>query len=360
MKSIFFIILLLGLFQPASAWTQPFKVGVIVALSGPAAANGIAMRNSIELAKSDSPENFTNIEFIFEDARYDSAQAVAAFHKLKEIDRVNLFYVWGVSFCSPTASIALKARVPVICQGIEQPSYINNPYVIRFMNSTDQYMKLLLSHIRKKGWRKIGIVITDNPYVEGLLEALERNIMSDEAVTVVDRYPTGELDMSSTVTKLRRSSFDVIGVLLTPGQIGQFYQQLAKQQITTPTFGANFFENFDEIRLGGKAMNGAVYVHNQVESSFVDRYQATFGNQSQLAFGGMAYEFASTVGGLFNIGGSQLSSEQVLEKFSLLTSQSGKAMGSYRFTRSANGDRYFDFLAAVKEVRDGSYRILKN
>jgi len=45
----------------------------------------------------------------------------------------------------------------VICQGIEQSSYIKNPYVIRFMNSTDQYMNLLLSYFREQRWRSLAV-----------------------------------------------------------------------------------------------------------------------------------------------------------------------------------------------------------
>lgn len=117
------LIFILSFILPGVARAEPLKVGVILALTGPAAANGVAMKSSIELAQKDHPERFTNIQFIFEDAAYEAAQAVAAFNKLKNIDGAKLFYVWGVSFCAPIAPLAEKERLPLVCQGIEQASY---------------------------------------------------------------------------------------------------------------------------------------------------------------------------------------------------------------------------------------------
>ena len=355
-KFLYVLILL----SPCICNAEILKVGVISAFSGPAAANGIAIQNSIELARKDKPESFSNIEFIYEDAGYDSARAVAAYSKLKNIDGVKLFYIWGVSFCNPIAPLANEDNVLIICQGIEQKNYNKTKNIVRFMNVTDDYAITLLSYFRAKGWKKIGIVITDHLYPEGIYESLIRNLKKGEEVIVVDRYPTGFADMSTTVTKLARSKFDAIGVFLTPGQIGQFYKRLAQQNVSTPTFGTNYFENYDEIKLGGITMNGAIYVHNLVSSKYIERYQMIFGNQSQLAFGGMAYEFASLVGDTFNIEGNNLSSNEMQEKLKKIKYREGKVMGIFGYTETEIGGKYFNFPIAIKMVKDGGSVVIKD
>jgi hypothetical protein len=97
---------------------------------------------------------------------------VASYSKLKNVDGIKLFYIWGVSFCNPIAPLAKSDDVLIICQGIEQESYNNNENLIRFMNTTDEYAKKLFSYFRQKGWKKIGIVLTDHLYPEGMFIAL--------------------------------------------------------------------------------------------------------------------------------------------------------------------------------------------
>ena len=226
------------------------------------------------------------------------------------------------------------------------------------MNSTGQYAGKLLSYIRLRKWRTIGIVLTEHPYTVGILESLQRLAGADVTLSIVDRFPTGPVDMRSTVSKLRSSKFDAVGVFLTPGQIGSFYKLLDEQKNAVPTFGTNYFENFDEIKLGGAGMEGAVYVHNEVTPEFVERYQKAFGNQSQLAFAAMAYEFASLVGELFNGNGAALSSDEIIGKLSEVKSRKGLAMGNFQFVATKSGGRYFDFPIAVKKVHAGSYEVI--
>ncbi len=358
----FFFLLLAVVFnsplKAALAETRPFKVGVITALTGPAAANGIAMQNSIALAVKASPEKFSNIKFIYEDGSFNSRQALTSFMKLKDIDNVDLVYAWGVTYCKPIAPIALSSQIPVICQGIEQDSYRNNPFLIRFMNSTHQYASLLWEYFRSKNWKSVGLVLAENPYMEGMAEALRLEARDGEKVEVIDRYAVGTVDMVSTLTKLSRAKYDAVGIYLAPGQIGPFYKLMARQRMKLPTFGTNCFENVDEILLSEGAMEGGVYVHNLIEPSFIENYEKAYGNQSQLAFGAMSYEFAELVGDLFGDKKEPPAAQQIIAAFAAVGVRTGKATGAFRLVQEKNGDRYFNFPFAVKEVHGTSYRIL--
>ena len=48
---------------------EPFRIGVIAPLSGPLAEYGLASQNGIELARSQHPELFNHIEFIYENSQ---------------------------------------------------------------------------------------------------------------------------------------------------------------------------------------------------------------------------------------------------------------------------------------------------
>jgi ABC-type branched-subunit amino acid transport system substrate-binding protein len=253
--------------------------------------------------------------------------------------------------------LAKRANIPVVCQGIEHASYAGLSNVIRFMNTTDEYMDLLYSYIRKRNWRNIAIVMADHPYVDSLLATLRKKLTAHEAITIVDQYPTGQIDMRSTVSKIKKSQFDAIGVFLVPGQIGQFYQQLRRQKVLTPTFGTNYFENADERALGGDQMEKAVYVHNQVNTQFADRYEAEFGDRSQLAFAGMAYEFGSLVGRLFNTN-QGIPAESIIGALRAAGTQPATATQSYSFVSIPSKDQYFRFPIALKEITDTGIKVI--
>lgn len=202
------------------------------------------------------------------------------------------------------------------------------------------------------------MLLTEHEYIQGMFNALEKNLAADETIKVMDTYPTGPVDMRSTVTKLKHQKFDALGVFSTPGQIGQFYKLLAEQKINTPTFGTNYFENFDDVKLSAGAMNGAVYVHNEVQSSFIERYESIYHNKSQIAFGAMAYEFAILVGNLFTKNDQELSADKIMEKFSQVKPQEGKATGGFQYMQTEEGDRYFRFPIVLKEVEGERYKII--
>lgn len=107
-------------------------------------------------------------------------------------------------------------------------------------------------------------------------------------------------------------------------------------------------------------MDGAIYVHNEVKPSFLERYQNIYHNKSQLAFAAMAYEFAALVGELFNQNAKELSAEKIIEKFSKVKPREGVATGKYQYVETPEGDRYFKFPIVVKEVAGDHYKILQH
>ena len=74
-----------------------FRVGAILPLTGPVADYGVAVKNGFELAKSDHPATFKNVEIVYQDSSYDGKTAVNAFNALFARGDINLYYVWGVT-----------------------------------------------------------------------------------------------------------------------------------------------------------------------------------------------------------------------------------------------------------------------
>lgn len=239
------LLLAFSLSFPGTAHAE-IKVGAILSLSGPTADYGDSMRNSMDLALRDSGR--TDITIIYEDAEYDSKKAVSAFQKLRSVDHVDLVYVWGVAFCKAIAPLAEVTKTPMIGQCIDHTSARGKEYVIRFMNTTDEYIQKTIQYLNAKQFKRIGIVMSDNGYNDELLAALQRHL-DTVSIETIQRFSPSDTDFRTAISRLRSSDIDIVGVFLLGGQISTFYRQRNEVQWDIPTFGTNFFESLSEIKL---------------------------------------------------------------------------------------------------------------
>lgn len=330
------------------AAAEAFKVGFVLPLTGAAADYGEAIENGVQLAVKDRPELFTDIRFEFEDAAYDTKMAITAFNNLADEKKVSLAVTWGVPFCKALAPIAESRKIPLVGICLDPTIAKDKSYVLRFKNTLDEMMQAQTTYLDNKGVKKIGIIISEHPYLEELNLAFNRNLKPGQTVEVVDNLLNNEMDLRSTIGKLKRKNFDAVGVFLFVGQISVFYKQAHDLKYSATTFGTDFFESLSEAKASEGQMNGAVFSSILIKEPFVKRYKEIYGNESQLAFAAPAYEFAITVGELFNK--VALPADEVIKKFSSVGVRDGMASGPYKYVNDKNVGQYFQFPVVMKRV----------
>lgn len=352
------LLLTLLVVQANSSYSETrLKVGVILSLTGVTAEYGYAIQNGIRLAEARFPEIRNQITFLFEDAEDDTRRAVSAFHKLTSVDKVNLVYVWGVSFCNALAPIAESRNVPLIGQCISRNLSKDRKYVIRFMGDAQQYMDQLVAYASSKGWKRLGMVIADNPYLEDMLDALKTSTGSDITVEIIDRYLSNQNDFRSTIMRLKNSNYDAIGVFLAAGQISQFYIQARDLRLGKSTFGTNFTDTYSEIELAKGSMEGTIFANNYVSPEFIKEYRNKFGSESQVQWAALSYEFAHHL--WQSIAHEELNQPlAILNAFISLIPQPSGAVGGYKFISDLDKGRYFSFPLAMKIVRSNHTEFL--
>jgi len=339
---------------------SPLKIGAILPLTGVTADYGESIKNSIEMAQADHPHSAGSLEFIFEDASYDAKQAVAAFHKLVNVEHVDLVYVWGVAFCKAVAPLAEAHKLPMIGQCIDPEVGRGRAFVLRFMNHTDQYLSATVKYLDKKNYHRLAIVVTENAYLEEMLAALQRTLTPSQSVSVLHRSTATDMDFRTAISRLRSNSYDAVGVFLSSGQIAAFHRQLREQALTIPSFGTNYFESLSEIQSASGSMDGAIFANNEVFAPFIERYRARYGKISQIGFGSLAYEFAVTIGKISSaLPAKQRTGAMILAKLETLPPQAGVAAGPYRFKNDTQVGKFAEFPIAIKEVRGADFVVLE-
>jgi len=334
-------------------------IGVIVPLSGSLAEFGEAARNGILLAIQEYPERFESLKFIFEDSQYDPKTSISAFRRLAADKEMALIYNWGTATGEALAPIAEAQGVPLITNSQTPGISEHRKYVLRFINPAEDFSKALLASLRKRGYRRIGIVKTELAYINELLSGIERNLQSGETLEVVDVFEPSSQDFKSTITKLKIKNFDIIGNFLISGQISQFYHQASAQHLATPTFGSDFFESEEEIIKAGSGIEGAIYANILVSDEFREKYRRMFGNDTHLTYASNAYDFALLTAERFEKILVNAKNVEILASYQDVTALHGTS-GTYGFIMTASKDKYFSFPVGVKEIHQGAIRVLSD
>ena len=213
---------------------------------------------------------------------------------------------------------------------------------------------MIWNYLRAHNLKKVGIIKLEHPYINNLITALTKSKKADESVTVIDAYQSfGDKDFRTSITKVKNSgsSYDILGVFLGSGQIGQFYNQAGTLGLKMPTLGTDFFESQSDIDAAGKNIDGAVYANYEVSSNFRNEYQSKFGNVSQISYAGNGYDIAMALAKM-----NLSTKDSILSGFKGLKNYNG-VLGSYNYIESA-GDRYVFSPVYMKVIQGGTIKVL--
>lgn len=359
LRRILISLALLSFSRPNSVQAEgvPFKVGASLALTGTFAEYGVSVRNGIQLYLRDHPEYGSQVQFLFEDDGYDPKLTISAFNKLVDRDHINLFFVWGNEPALALAPVAERKHFPAVVVAQHPKAGAGYKYVIRFTNPAQDYSQAILEYLRKKGFKKFGVVQSEISFFNILLEEFKKNLQSGEELQILDSFPPAEMDFRSSLAKLRTKQFDALGVYLVPPQVSQFFRQAAEQKLSWAAFGATPFESRAVITQALGYMNGAVFSHMRVSEDFRRHYAQSFSDDIQVSYAANAYEFARITCELFGGLDKVPSAEEILAKYAAVPEGRGVA-GHYRFKDSPEFGRYFEFEIAVKRIVDNQIVVL--
>lgn len=330
----------------ARAW--PLKVGLIVPLTGPLAEYGVAFRNGVELAQRDAVEISDNCSFVLEDSKYDSKTAVGLLQKLSGVDQAPVIYNWGGPTSDAIAPLADRNDIALFVWSADPAVSEGRTRVIRFSNSGFDYGGAIARYLQARGYKKVGIVKTENQYIHAILNGVQSSGTPLE-VEIVDNYQPGDQDFRSTVSKLKGRQFDALGVFLLSGQVSQFAKQLRAQANALPLFGTDFFESMTEVQQSDGGLVGAVFSNNEVSDRFRKSYVSRYGNDLQINHAANGYDFATFLCKKLGAKLKGLSPIEIVQAAGAAGSVEGE-QGTGTFTLSDKGDKYFKFPIVIRKI----------
>jgi branched-chain amino acid transport system substrate-binding protein len=321
--------LIVGLALPGAAWAgskSPYKIGAIVAVTGPASFLGEPERNTLEMAAQRINQaggvNGHPLELVIYDTEANAAKTVLATKKLINKDKVLAIVGPSTSGTSlAVAPIANKFKVPMISLGasakIASPA-AKRKWVFKVVPGDDLAVGLMYSYMKKKGVKKIAILSVSTGYGISGRQQLQKLAPKYGIQIVADEtYGPKESDLSAQLTKVRgKGAQAIVNWSIGPPQVvaTRNWKQLG---VKIPLYQSYGFGSKRNIELSGGAAEGVVCpvsriviadqipagdLHAPVVQEYKKLYEKKFGKEVSV-FGGHAWDALYQLAGALKTAG---------------------------------------------------------
>jgi len=246
---------------------ETYKIGAILAMSGPASFYGTVMSAGIQQAVDEinakGGVNGIKLEAVIEDHKSGNAQeAVSAMNRLMTIHKVRLVMT---SFSAPTQAIAPIAdqhHILLLNGGGVSNSLVGvSKYIFHNRSLAADLGVAAAAHLKSVGAKKLAVLHWKNDAGDSVVRAVEpywekdgRKVVAREAV------PQGVTNMDTQIAKLRASNPDAIGLWLFTPEPGLAIKRIREFGMKQPVIGIEFTQN--DAQIAGAHAEGYMYIND--------------------------------------------------------------------------------------------------
>lgn len=291
----------------SAASSNEIRIGVYEPITGANGAGGSLELEGIKLANEMYPEVLgKKIKLYVVDNKSDKSEAANAVERLIDEDGVSaIIGSWGSSLSMAGGPVAQKAKVPVVGASCTNPNVTKaNDYYFRvcFLDpfQGEVMAKYIYNNIHAK---KVAIIQeVSNDYSVGLASYFTQwyKKLTGDDNSIAGKplnYNTGDQDFTAQLTAVKSLNPDAI---FAPGNFTEsalLIKQARQLGITTPIFGGDTWETDEFLKVGGSAVEGAVFSTffaadkpaNAESKKYIDAYYKKY-NKEPAAVGALGYD----------------------------------------------------------------------
>jgi branched-chain amino acid transport system substrate-binding protein len=368
------------LVREGNAQTTPFKIGVILPLTGNTAWGGQPAKMAAELAANEvNAEKLAGkfkVELLFADGACEPRTSYAAAEKLIKQEQVQaLIGEWCSSASVAIAQVANDAKIPYIVQISTADDIAKNagPYVFQsVMQNKDIQRRESELLLKKFKFKSAAILVENNDFGlsfrKNVRETFEKANIKIAIDIPQDRHDT---NWYSVITRIQGASPDIVVVSISAGQAANFVKQYAESNVKTPLFSdypppPYIFEKQVGLQAGKIGLiRGAFFLNGPdatpKQKAFVAKFEpivekATGQPRPTVHWDIVTYDAVMLAANALNRGGSAKADELIK---ALAATKYDGVLGHYEFDsdREVNPEGFeFQF---IRDKADGTLEVVK-
>ena len=319
MKKIVFLITVFALFISLTSFShaaEPYKVGAVFAITGPAAWLGEPERNSVKMLQEEINAqggiNGHPLELVIEDTVGEETRAVLAVNKL--INKDNVLAIVGPSRSGTTMAvipIVEKAEVPLVsCASAQEIVTPVKKWVFKTaQNDSDGVIKIY-EKMKEMNLSKVAIISSTDGYGMEGRKHLKR-FAPEMGITVVadETYGPKDTDMTAQLTKVKGTDAQaIVNWSIVPGQT-TVIKNRRQLVMTIQLFQSPGFGNIKYAQAAGDSAEGLLFPalrllmvdalpKDHPQKAILTKYKKDYESKFKsdvTTFGGHAYDALSLV-----------------------------------------------------------------
>lgn len=216
-------------------------IGALLPLSGEGAVYGLPTQRVLQIVAKNINDaggiKGKKIKLEFEDGGCSADMANKAVNSLVSLKKVK-FIVGG--FCSSetltAAPIVEENKVVLLSPASSSPKITTaGDYIFRNYPSDNAQGEAFADYASKKGYKKVGILVEEQPYTEGIADTFTVAFTKTGGEVVQEKFAKDASDFRTQITKLQEAKVEVFFVdMQAPPKAGIIVKQLQEAGVKGP------------------------------------------------------------------------------------------------------------------------------
>jgi len=269
------------------------RIGLMAPLTGFAAADGLSVLQSVQLAVDQVNAKGgvlgKQVELFYVDDAANAKEAVGLARKLVQMDKV--VAVVGGSYSMPTRAVAplfQEFEIPLVAGYAVHPDItVAGDFCFRngFLGTVEGRGAGVAAVDMLKA-KTVGMLTMDNDFGRTMAEGFEQYVVSKGAKVVYSQvYPLGEKDFMPYLTAIKEADPDVVLASGYYAEAAGIVKQAYELKLRTQILGEEGYDSPKFVELAGEeAANGTIIVTNldrdderPVVQAFIKEYRERYG-----------------------------------------------------------------------------------
>ncbi len=252
---------------------KTIKIGVVMPLTGPAAAFGVAGQKMIEMAQAELSGTKNQYQVVIEDDGSNPANAASVAQKLTSLENVRAILTTTSPSGNAIKPIAVVAGIPLICVGCADQKVPDGKLSYNYSVLPDKEAAGWLTEAQKRQIKTVAFLSQNHAGINALADAIERN-GSAFGITFVykDRYDAASRDFKTQIIQAKGTKPDTYLLIGFPPGIDVIGQQLKDFGITNISGATTFGIAAKPELFEGLWMTDFPLADDSIRTRFVEKF----------------------------------------------------------------------------------------